>query len=96
MLIYFEGMCVVFGVVLDYKLVGMCVFYKSLKVLLVLLVINVGLCWLVCGIFWWLGKVVYEVLLLLFVDLLFKVMFGEFEMMLELVCDWLLDEGFVV
>ncbi len=93
MLIYPEGTRAAPGAAPDYKPAGTRAFYKSLKVPLVPLATNAGLCWPARGILRRPGKVVYEVLPPLSADLPPKAMLGELETTLESACDRLLDEG---
>lgn len=93
MLIYPEGTRSAPGAAPDYKPAGTRAFYKSLKVPLVPLATNAGLCWPARGILRRPGRIVYEVIPALPADLPPKAMLGELETALEAACDRLLDEG---
>lgn len=93
MLIYPEGTRMPPGAAPSYKPAGVRAFYKSLKLPLVPLATNAGLCWPAKGLTRRPGRVVYEVLPALASDLNPKTMVGELETVLEAACDRLLDEG---
>ena len=96
MLIYPEGTRSEPGAPPSYKPAGVRAFYKSLKVPLVPLATNAGLCWPATGFVRRPGQVVYEVLPALPADLNPKAMVGALEAALEGGCDRLLDEGLAV
>jgi len=93
MLIYPEGTRSPPGAKPSYKPAGIRAFYKSLKLPLVPLATNAGLCWPARGLTRSPGRVVYEVLPPLTADLDPKAMLGDLETVLEAGCDRLLDEG---
>lgn len=96
MLIYPEGTRSEPGAAPSYKPAGIRAFYKSLKLPLVPLATNAGLCWPAKGLTRRPGKVVYEVLPAMASDLNPKAMLGELETVLEAACDRLIDEGLAV
>jgi len=77
----------------SYKPAGIRAFYKSLKLPLVPLATNAGLCWPAKGILRRPGRVVYEILPPLRSDLNPKAMLGELETVLEAGCDRLIEDG---
>jgi 1-acyl-sn-glycerol-3-phosphate acyltransferase len=93
MLIYPEGTRSEPGAAPSYKPAGIRAFYKSLKLPLVPLATNAGLCWPAKGLTRRPGQVVYEVLPPLASDLNPKAMLGDLETVLEGACDRLIDEG---
>lgn len=93
MLIYPEGTRAEPGAPPSYKPAGIRAFYKSLKLPLVPLATNAGLCWPANGFRRRPGRVVYEVLPALTSDLNPKTMLSELETVLEDACGRLLDEG---
>ena len=96
MLIYPEGTRSEPGAPPSYKPAGIRAFYKSLKLPLVPLATNAGLCWPAKGLTRRPGQVVYEVLPAMPSDLNPKAMLGELETVLEAACDRLIDEGLAV
>ncbi len=96
MLIYPEGTRSSPGSAPSYKPAGIRAFYKTLKLPLVPLATNAGLCWPAKGITRRPGRVVYEVLPALAHDLNPKAMVGAVETALEAACDRLIDEGLAV
>lgn len=96
MLIYPEGTRSEPGAAPSYKPAGIRAFYKSLKLPLVPLATNAGLCWPAKGLTRRPGTVVYEVLPAMASDLNPKAMLGELETVLEAACDRLIDEGLAV
>lgn len=96
MLIYPEGTRSEPGAAPSYKPAGVRAFYKSLKLPLVPLATNAGLCWPAKGLTRRPGKIVYEVLPAMASDLNPKAMLGELETVLEAACDRLIDEGLTV
>ena len=96
MLIYPEGTRSDPGAAPSYKPAGIRAFYKSLKLPLVPLATNAGLCWPAKGLTRRPGRVVYEVLPAMPSDLNPKAMLGELETRLEAACDRLVDEGLAV
>ena len=95
-LIYPEGTRARPGAAPDYKPAGTRAFYKSLKLPLVPLATNAGLCWPAKGITRRPGTIVYEVLPPLPSDLNPKAMLAELETHLEAGCNRLLEEGLTV
>jgi 1-acyl-sn-glycerol-3-phosphate acyltransferase len=93
MLIYPEGTRSSPGAKPEYKPAGTRAFYKSLKLPLLPLATNAGLCWPAKGLTRRPGLVVYEVLPPLPHDLNPKTMLVELETVLEAACDRLIDEG---
>lgn len=93
MLIYPEGTRMAPGAVPSYKPAGTRAFYKSLKLPLLPLATNAGLCWPAKGLIRRPGRIVYEVLPAMASDLNPKAMLGDLETVLEAACDRLLDEG---
>ncbi|MCR9195449.1 MAG: 1-acyl-sn-glycerol-3-phosphate acyltransferase [Hyphomonas sp.] len=96
MLIYPEGTRSLPGAKPEYKPAGLRAFYKGLKLPLLPLATNAGLCWPAKGLTRRPGLVVYEVLPPLPHDLNPKTMLVELENVLEAACDRLIDEGLVV
>lgn len=96
MLIYPEGTRTKPGAPPEYKPAGIRAFYKTLKLPLVPLATNAGLCWPAKGLTRRPGLVVYEVLPPLAHDLNPKAMLSELETVLEAGCDRLTDEGLAV
>ena len=96
MLIYPEGTRSLPGAKPEYKPAGLRAFYKSLKLPLLPLATNAGLCWPAKGLTRRPGLVVYEVLPPLPHDLNPKTMLVELEIVLEAACDRLIDEGLAV
>lgn len=96
MLIYPEGTRSSPGAQPEYKPAGTRAFYKNLKLPLLPLATNAGLCWPAKGLTRRPGIVVYEVLPPLPHDLNPKTMLVELESVLEAACDRLIDEGLAV
>lgn len=96
LLIYPEGTRTRPGARPDYKPAGIRAFYKSLKLPLLPLATNAGLCWPAKGLTRRPGLVVYEVLPSLAHDLNPKAMLAALESALEAACDRLIDEGLAV
>ncbi len=93
MMIYPEGTRSAPGSEPSYKPAGIRAFYKSLKLPLVPLATNAGLCWPAQGIMRRPGRIVYEVLPALSSELNPKAMLGALETVLEAGCERLFDEG---
>lgn len=96
MLIYPEGTRSEPGAAPSYKPAGTRAFYKSLKLPLVPLATNAGLCWPAKGLTRRPGQVIYEILPAMPSDLNPKTMLGELETVLEAACDRLIEEGLAV